>query len=212
MYVADAYRAALLRESHAVRGSATVITPPTVEPVSLEQAKLHLHVSGADEDSLIDSYIMAARTWIEARTKRALVTQTCEYAFDSFPCSDAPILLPRPPLRSVTSVTSYSTSDAPAVFASSNYLVDTASEPGRIALNNGASWPSDGLRAANAGVVQFEAGYGAPAAVPKSVVQALLLLVGHWYAVREAVNVGNIVSEVPYAVDALLAPYLLVSC
>jgi hypothetical protein len=36
---------------------------------------------------------------------------------------------------------------------------------------------------------------------------AMLLLVGHWYSNREAVNIGNITSEVPLAVEALLQPY-----
>ncbi len=33
---------------------------------------------------------------------------------------------------------------------------------------------------------------------------AMLLLIGHWYANREAVNVGNITSELPLGVEALL--------
>ncbi|ORM66145.1 head-tail connector protein [Pantoea rwandensis] len=36
---------------------------------------------------------------------------------------------------------------------------------------------------------------------------AMLLLIGHWYANREAVNIGNITSEIPLAVDALLQPH-----
>ncbi|EFE8216079.1 head-tail connector protein [Enterobacter ludwigii] len=36
---------------------------------------------------------------------------------------------------------------------------------------------------------------------------AMLLLIGHWYANREAVNIGNITSDVPFAVEALLQPY-----
>lgn len=38
----------------------------------------------------------------------------------------------------------------------------------------------------------------------KDVQQAVLLLVGHWYANREAVVIGTITSEVPLAVDRLL--------
>lgn len=34
--------------------------------------------------------------------------------------------------------------------------------------------------------------------------QAMLLLIGHWYGNREGVNIGNITSEVPLGVDALL--------
>ncbi|MFV9176011.1 head-tail connector protein [Serratia marcescens] len=36
---------------------------------------------------------------------------------------------------------------------------------------------------------------------------AMLLLIGHWYANRETVSVGQTVSEVPFAVEALLQPY-----
>ncbi|MFZ1874881.1 MAG: head-tail connector protein [Chania sp.] len=36
---------------------------------------------------------------------------------------------------------------------------------------------------------------------------AMLLLVGHWYANREAVNIGNVTSSIPFAVESLLQPY-----
>lgn len=36
---------------------------------------------------------------------------------------------------------------------------------------------------------------------------AMLLLIGHWYSNREAVGVGVSVTEVPFAVEALLQPY-----
>ncbi|EAA9217018.1 phage gp6-like head-tail connector protein [Salmonella enterica] len=36
---------------------------------------------------------------------------------------------------------------------------------------------------------------------------AMLLLIGHWYANRESVSVGQTVAEVPFAVEALLQPY-----
>ncbi|VAG26299.1 phage protein DNA packaging protein [Enterobacter ludwigii] len=36
---------------------------------------------------------------------------------------------------------------------------------------------------------------------------AMLLMIGHWYANRETVSVGQTVAEVPFAVEALLQPY-----
>ncbi len=36
---------------------------------------------------------------------------------------------------------------------------------------------------------------------------AMLLLIGHWYANRETVSVGQTVAEAPFAVEALLQPY-----
>jgi hypothetical protein len=32
-------------------------------------------------------------------------------------------------------------------------------------------------------------------------------MIGHWFSNREAVNVGNIVSEMPLGAQALLAPH-----
>lgn len=43
--------------------------------------------------------------------------------------------------------------------------------------------------------------------VPQAIKQAMLLLIGHWYENREAVNIGSAANEFPLAVDALLAPY-----
>lgn len=37
--------------------------------------------------------------------------------------------------------------------------------------------------------------------------QAMLLLIGHWYSNREAVNTGNISTNLPLTVDALLSPH-----
>lgn len=46
-----------------------------------------------------------------------------------------------------------------------------------------------------------------PILLDDDVKAAMLLLIGHWYANREAVNIGNITSSVPFAVEALLQPY-----
>jgi len=40
---------------------------------------------------------------------------------------------------------------------------------------------------------------------------ALMLLVGHWYENREPVNVGNIVSTLPFGFESLLEPYRFIA-
>ncbi|KKY78708.1 phage protein [Enterobacter cloacae] len=47
----------------------------------------------------------------------------------------------------------------------------------------------------------------APILLDDDVKAAMLLLIGHWYANREAVNIGNITTAVPLAVESLLQPY-----
>jgi uncharacterized phiE125 gp8 family phage protein len=55
--------------------------------------------------------------------------------------------------------------------------------------------------------VAYKAGYGDAAAdVPQALRQAILLLVGHWFAQREAVASTQL-HDVPFAVQALCNPY-----
>lgn len=184
-----------------------LITAPTVEPVSLAEAKAHLRVDIADDDALITALITAARSHIEqiARPKLAMITQTWEYIADEWPTEDTLELRPYP-LQSVTSIKYTDVDAVEATYSSSYYLVDTYSTPGRLRLKSTASWPTTKLRELNGVVVRFVAGYGAAAgAVPVQLRQAILLLVGHWYENREPVlTTGMMASSLPFAVDALL--------
>src|SRR5512134_4027569 len=83
-----------------------VITPPTVEPVSVETAKLFLRVDGTDEDTLITSLVMGARETGEELARRAFITQTLEMIVDDWPPKFV-LALMRPPLQSVVSVKYY---------------------------------------------------------------------------------------------------------
>lgn len=183
-----------------------LITPPTVEPVSLTEAKAHLRIDIADDDTLIGSLITAARSHLEntARPKLAMINQTWEYIADSWPGGDTLELRPYP-LQSVTSIT-YTDPDAAAtVLASSNYVVDTYTQPGRLRLKTAANWPGTTLRELNGLAIRFVAGYGAAgSAVPIQLRQAILLLVGHWYENREPVmTTGMMAAPLPMTVDAL---------
>jgi hypothetical protein len=56
----------------------TVVTPPSVEPLSLSDAKKFMRVDYDDEDDVIASLIVDARQEAEKITKRALATQTIQ--------------------------------------------------------------------------------------------------------------------------------------
>ena len=76
-------------------------TAPSVEPITLDEAKNHLKIDSAEDNALISSKIITARQWAEKETKRAFITQTLEMYLDSAP---AEIEIPRPPLQSVESI------------------------------------------------------------------------------------------------------------
>lgn len=177
-----------------------LITAPAEEPLTTAEAKLHLRVDLATEDALIDRLIAAARQRVELELRRALITQTWDFFLDCWPrCRQ--IRLPMPPLVSVTHVKYYDEANTLQTFALSNYEVATGT-PGRVALKEEASWPTLERRP-DAVQIRFVAGYGAAAAVPAAIKQAMLLLIGHWYKHREQVITGTI-AELPMAVEALL--------
>lgn len=181
------------------------VTAPAEEPVSVPEAKLHLRVDGDQEDQWIASVIAVAREHAETMLGRSLVEQTWRLSLDRFPPGRV-IRLPRPPLQAVTSVTYTAPDGSQHVLDEALYDVDTASEPGRIVLRPGASWPETATKPGAVQIV-YAAGYGAAANVPEVFKHAILLLVGHWYEHREQVVVGSNAATLPFAVEALLRPH-----
>jgi uncharacterized phiE125 gp8 family phage protein len=183
----------------------TLVTAPAVEPISSAEAKLHLRVDISDDDNLITALIQTAREVAEDISRRALITQTWKLILDEFPKGDE-IAIPLPPLQSVTSITYKDQDGTASTFSSDDYIVNTDTEPGKVVLAYGASWPSTTLYPTGAITVQFKAGFGdASTDVPEKYRQAMLLLIGHWYENREAIaTTGAVPKEVPFGVEALL--------
>lgn len=177
---------------------------PAAEPVSLAEAKAHLRVDIDDDDDYISGLISAARQYVETATRRAFISQTWRLSLDRWPAGDA-IELRKPPLASVSSIVYRDSDGASTTWGTSNYIVDTDSEPGRIVLADGASWPSVTLYPVNPIQVTYVAGYGAAgSSVPQYLRHAVLLLVAHWYENREAILVGTIARDLPLAVESLI--------
>src|ERR1700743_40270 len=114
--------------------------PPTIEPITLDEAKAHLKVDTTDDDALIGAIISAARSKAEWNTGRAFITQGGPYAVDGWP-ADNVFELPFPPLQSVTSVTATALDDTATALDPATYQVDTVSSPARVSLKANASPP-----------------------------------------------------------------------
>lgn len=187
-------------------GALKLVSGPSTEPLDLGEVKTFGRIietdSDEESDALLRSLITAARRKAEAYTGRSFINTTWDFALDRAP-DKTYLQLPVAPLSSVTSVTYYPDTDVATAWASSNYIVDTYSEPGRITLKTGASWPSD-LRPSAAFVVRFVAGYGSLASdVPEDIRQALRILVQSHSEHRE----GD--KQIPPLAADLLSPYKL---
>lgn len=183
--------------------SLSLTTAATENPLTLEEVKAALRVTSDDEDAYIGALLAAATRYVETATARQLVTATWTMGMD---CFHPTITVPKPPLQSVSSITYVDTSGTTQTLSASLYQVDTASLPGRIIPAYGESWPSTREVLAAVTVV-FLAGYGGASAVPDELKLAIRMLVGHWFENREPVAVGNIVSDIPMSVEALLSHY-----
>jgi uncharacterized phiE125 gp8 family phage protein len=214
-------------------------TPPGSEPVTLAEAKSYLRITDTDDDLFINALITAVRQRFESWTARSLITQTWTLWLDGFPrCGkkDAPgegyfelpvahfdetqrvLEIPRPPLLSVAFLQTHDIANNASVFSSSNYLVDTASQPSRVALNQGAVWPT-GLRAVNAVEIEFTVGYGNATDVPDAIKQGILLWIKLLFADKSKLFESDESTPglaeinrvpIPPVVKALWEPYRIV--
>ena len=181
----------------------TETSAPASEPLSVAEAKLHLRVSINDDNLLIESCIEAARQLIEENTGRAFVDRT--YRLD-LPYFDTEIILPMPPLLSVTSVKYYDTANAEQTLASTEYDIDVPA--GRILQAYGGVYPATYHRH-DAVQITYVAGVGTSNSpeelVPERIKSAIRLLVGEMYENREASVIGLMRTENP-TLERLIAP------
>jgi uncharacterized phiE125 gp8 family phage protein len=179
---------------------------PSVEPITLAEAKAHCRIEHDAEDMLIASLILAARLHIEQSLDIALVSQGWSLYLDAWP-RGAHVELPLAPLIGVASIKTYDAADDETIIDPGDYSIDTASRRPRIAFGSDASRPVPG-RALNGIEIAFTAGYGAAADdVPMPIRQALKMLVAHWYEAREPVAIEQHAESVPATVAGLIAPY-----
>jgi uncharacterized phiE125 gp8 family phage protein len=191
--------------------SLLLVTAPATEPVSLDEAREHLRMLDDDvfDDVYIGALIKAARRDVEHFLQRALITQTWDLYLDEL-CGGQ-IILPYPPLQSVTSLsykaTDYGSTAVYTDWAATNYVVDTVSQPGRIALAYGIIWPVI-YREVQAVKVRFVAGYGDAESVPEHIKQAILLKIGDLYEHRggdeNKIDIAAVGNPVDRAIESLL--------
>lgn len=186
--------------------SLKLVTAPTVEPVTLAEAKDWARIDGTEEDGLISGLISSARSLSETFTRRSFINTSWRLSLDKFPSQNY-IVLPQTPLSSVTTLKYYDTSGVLQTYSSALYSVDTDSEPGRLILNPDGDWPNIQTDKLSAVQVNYISGYGATAdLVPADIKTAIKMLVAHWYDVRPAVSIENL-KEVPMAYSNLLWQY-----
>ena len=175
-----------------------VKTLPAVEPVAGSDVRDYLRMDSTAYDTVLDDYAAAARMAAEKWTRRSFITTTWDLMLDAAQVTDA-IVLPRPPLQSVLSVTAYNDIGTARVIDPTWYLYDNFSEPGWLTLKLGYNWGY--CRWYNGFLIEYKTGYGDSADdVPIDIKLAITETAAWWY------NSGEI-TDVPQKVKERLQPY-----
>lgn len=178
-----------------------VTAAPAAEPIATADAKLHVRVDGNDENGLIDSYVAAARSHVEGVTGTRMVTQTVSLKTDDWnDLADMPVA----PIQSITTIAYVDTAGDVITLSTDVYETRLDLLEPSVALKHGKAWPA--RYPGSLITVTAVVGYGAAGAQPPAVLQAIRLVLADFYAQRETVSDGPMVSApVAASVDALLS-------
>lgn len=181
----------------------TPTVEPAIEPVTLAELKNYLRVDDGSQNTVLTNLIKAARINVEHEQKRQLITATWEHELDEFPAGD--IVIPHPPLISVTSISYEDVAGDTQTWAASNYQVDTAALRGTVSVEPSQSYPTTEADRKNAVTITYKAGYGISTTdVPETTRFAIMMLAAHWHENREPVVIGMTTSEIPMHVKSLI--------
>lgn len=193
------------------------LTLPTSEPLTLAQAKDHLRIdqSLTIEDNDITLMLEAARDYLEAAYSIRLMPQTVEVTLQQFPREDR-IRLPIWPIPSFNYLkyTDVADVERQMTIGTNTNAVDllarTWKKPAELVLPFGKIWPPYVVQQADAIRIGCNVGFTGQSPefpLPSQAIQAMKLLIGHFYENRSAVTMGTLMKSDPLAlaVDHLMA-------
>jgi len=160
------------------------VTAPATAPISLAEAKAQMKVEGSDDDTIIQRLIDAAVAFVDAQGAlgKAMITQTWGQWLSPNPNT---VYLTLGPVQSVSAIKYYDVDGVLQTATLSDFNV--FGTPNRISVSpkSGKAWPVTQTRD-DAIKIEYVIGYGATSAsVPETVRHALMMLVAHWYDMRE---------------------------
>lgn len=160
-------------------GTFNIITEPTIEPITIDEAKDAIGITHNDDDLRIDGYIKAARIFAEDFCDLKIMEQIVERSYDNWP--SLVIKLNIWPLQSIDSVKYDDTASPVAeqtLAVDTDYYADTTTEGGRVGTISG--WPSHASKF-NPIRIRMTAGYASQALTPEDLKSGIKAYVVYLY-------------------------------
>lgn len=186
----------------------SLITPPTLLPVTIAEIKGDRRVKEADDDTRITGLIGAVVDYLDGPSGilgRAIMAQVWRLELAGWPA--LAIALPIEPVSSVA-ITYFDVDGAEQTLPETAYRVDhTSGTASVLHMTGGSGLPV--LEPGRAYPVRIAITAGASDAdnASRGLKALITMLVGHWYDNSDAVVVGAGAVEMPLAISTLLARY-----
>lgn len=181
---------------------------PSTNPITTAEAKEHARITISAEDTWIDKYIASATKLFEAHIGRQMVTATWRMKMRRFPAWT--IRMSWPPFASVTTLAYVDTAGtSQTLVLTTDYVIETDSEPGIIEPAYGKTWPATRSQT-GAVTITYLAGYGTASSVPDlfktAIAQGVVDLDNHRGTPRQ----GTIGKETMLQWDAIVTAFQVV--
>lgn len=176
-------------------------------PISVDEARRHSNIDTLDDEPLLKRFILTARNWLQGPNGWLGVSISRQTLRLDLPCFwYSPLRLRCGPIVAVSSVKYFDADNAEQTIDPGDYFLDedqllwgpTFQEPTCFDRPSAVR-------------VQYTAGFADPAALQAAgydpVLQAIHMLVAHWYENREAVLVVGELNMMPAGVYELLTPF-----
>ncbi len=168
-------------------------------PLSVADAKSHARIEIADDDALIQSYILAACKILEQEIQKRVIQRQFRLWYDCAEItSDVLTLEQFNSGISINAFTTFDENDAETTVDASLY----SSYGNRVSLKSGFS--DIAVRDLDSFKIEYTV---LPAPITENIKQALRMLVAHWYENREAEGIqdGFTFGKIPFSVKQILA-------
>lgn len=186
-------------------------SPPEIDLITLEQAKLRIRRDDDDDNDSIELLIAAVISQLdgaEGILGRALISQIWVDVWGGFQAGER-VPLALAPVASVTSITYFDADNVEQTLPGASYGLHKDNAGGfYLRLSSGAAWPGTYHRD-DAVSITYSAGYGdQPADVPAAIRLVALDMIQHWYDTPEPVVVGSIANKIPMSIEYKLRRFI----
>lgn len=207
-----------------------VTVGPTVQAVSLIEAKAQLRIDDGNSDVEISRMIKAATQWVERRYGMSLITQTRkqlqDQLYDRYPIyrnflgpyySRSPVTILYPPVQSITSFQYYDTDQVLRTFTeNTDYFCAGKMSPtiGAQDIEIPRMWPNSSWPVfkwiPDAIQIVYVAGFGPdPSYVPETIKTAVLMALTNFYENRLEEITGERIAKFEMSIDRIMSTYEL---